>query len=98
MRKAREVLSKKVCHVILRVFFFFHPSLLPFPVGYPAKPRIGRADAVAFGRDFTSNPDLPRRMVEGLPLRRYDRKTFYTPGSEGLVDFGPYSRGEVVKV
>lgn len=51
---------------------------------------IGRADAVAFGRSFTSNPDLPRRLIEGLPLRKYDRKTFYTPGSEGLVDFAPY--------
>ena len=34
--------------------------------------------AIAFGRPFTSNPDLPRRILENLPLTKYDRDTFYT--------------------
>lgn len=33
--------------------------------------------AIAFGRQFTSNPDLPRRILEKLPLTPYDRPTFY---------------------
>lgn len=40
--------------------------------------RAGHADAVAFGRWFLSNPDLPRRVREGLDLNPYDRATFYT--------------------
>jgi 2,4-dienoyl-CoA reductase-like NADH-dependent reductase (Old Yellow Enzyme family) len=46
---------------------------------------IGKVDLVAFGRHFTSNPDLPRRIFEGLPLTKYDRSTFYTPGMEGYL-------------
>lgn len=60
------------------------------------KCETGRADAVAFGRHFTSNPDLPRRLVEGLLLSGYDRKTFYTLGGEGLVNFAPYIEDSVV--
>jgi 2,4-dienoyl-CoA reductase-like NADH-dependent reductase (Old Yellow Enzyme family) len=36
----------------------------------------GHADAIAFGRIFISNPDLPRRLQRGLLLTPYDRKTF----------------------
>jgi 2,4-dienoyl-CoA reductase-like NADH-dependent reductase (Old Yellow Enzyme family) len=35
----------------------------------------GAADAVAFGRHFVANPDLPLRIREGLALARYDRNT-----------------------
>ncbi len=45
----------------------------------------GRIDLVAFGRHFTSNPDLPRRVFANIPLAKYDRKTFYTPGMEGYL-------------
>ncbi len=38
----------------------------------------GDADAVAFGRFFVSNPDLPHRIKLGLPLNKYDPGTFYT--------------------
>lgn len=37
----------------------------------------GHTDAVAFGRYFISNPDLPRRIALGAALNRYDRSTFY---------------------
>ncbi|KAL4802006.1 hypothetical protein BDV18DRAFT_69137 [Aspergillus unguis] len=47
------------------------------------------ADAVAFGRLFISNPDLPRRLKEGIPLTEYDRDTFYgaTPPEKGYTDY-----------
>ncbi|KAE9366025.1 12-oxophytodienoate reductase [Stipitochalara longipes BDJ] len=44
-----------------------------------------RVDLVAFGRYFTSTPDLPKRLFEGLPLTKYDRPTFYTPGMDGYL-------------
>jgi N-ethylmaleimide reductase len=50
----------------------------------------GDADAVAFGRHFISNPDLPKRIQEDLTLTPYDRNTFYTFEPEGYVDYAPY--------
>jgi N-ethylmaleimide reductase len=47
----------------------------------------GDADAIAFGRLFTSNPDLPQRIRAGAELTPYNRATFYTRGPEGYVDF-----------
>jgi len=46
-------------------------------------------DAVVFGKWFIANPDLPKRLAEGLPLNQYDRKTFYgaDPPSKGYVDY-----------
>ena len=49
------------------------------------------ADFVAFGRHFISNPDLPRRIHEGLPLADYDRATFYTFEARGYTDYPAYS-------
>ncbi|KAJ5313010.1 hypothetical protein PENANT_c018G04447 [Penicillium antarcticum] len=51
------------------------------------------ADAVVFGRYFISNPDLPRRLKEGLPLTPYDRTTFYgaDPAEKGYTDYPFYS-------
>jgi N-ethylmaleimide reductase len=51
----------------------------------------GNADAVAFGRHFVSNPDLPRRIRDGLKLTDYDRDTFYTFDSKGYTDYLPYT-------
>ncbi len=47
----------------------------------------GHADAVAFGRYFISNPDLPQRLRVGAELTPYNRPTFYSPGPEGYVDY-----------
>lgn len=47
----------------------------------------GYADAVTFGRHFISNPDLPRRILEELPLAPYDRNTFYTFDARGYTDY-----------
>jgi len=51
----------------------------------------GDADAISFGRYFVSNPDLPRRIREGLPLTAYDRDTFYTFEAKGYIDYPFYN-------
>jgi N-ethylmaleimide reductase len=51
----------------------------------------GDADAIAFGRYFVSNPDLPKRIREGLPLAAYDRDTFYTFDAKGYTDYPFYN-------
>ena len=49
------------------------------------------AAAITFGRHFVSNPDLPRRIKEGLPLAAYDRDTFYTFDARGYTDYPAYT-------
>lgn len=53
------------------------------------------ADAIAFGRLFIANPDLPRRLQEGSPLNRYDRTTFYgaNPPERGYTGLSSVWRG-----
>ncbi len=46
----------------------------------------GRADLVAIGRPFISNPDLVERLKAGLPLAEADQATFYAPGPNGFAD------------
>ena len=47
----------------------------------------GRADAVAYGRVFLANPDLPRRLKLGAALNKPNPNTFYGGGAEGYVDY-----------
>ena len=47
----------------------------------------GDVDAVAFGRLFIANPDLPERFRLGAPLNRYDRATFYGGDARGYTDY-----------
>ena len=47
----------------------------------------GDASAVAFGRAFLANPDLPRRLAEGLPLNPPDPGTFYGGDHSGYTDY-----------
>jgi len=47
----------------------------------------GHADAIAFGRFFISNPDLPHRLRHGFPLTPYDRATFYGGEEKGYTDY-----------
>lgn len=47
----------------------------------------GRADAIAFGRFFISNPDLPERIRVGAEFTPYNRATFYGGGREGYTDY-----------
>lgn len=59
---------------------------------------MGDYDALAWGRWFIANPDLPERLrawheheQNGTPpppmLNRYDRDTFYTQQAEGYTDY-----------
>jgi hypothetical protein len=47
----------------------------------------GRADAIAWGRAFIANPDLPERFRKGAALAKDNMRTWYTPGPEGYVDY-----------
>lgn len=47
----------------------------------------GRADLVSFGRPFIANPDLVRRLEEGLPLAAMNPELLYAPGAEGYTDY-----------
>jgi N-ethylmaleimide reductase len=49
--------------------------------------RIGEADAIAFGRPFLANPDLPSRLAKRAALNAPNPKTFYTPGAIGYTDY-----------
>ncbi|KAK4540019.1 hypothetical protein LTR36_009835 [Oleoguttula mirabilis] len=62
-----------------------------------AAPKLeaGDTDAVVFGRWFIANPDLPKRLAEGLQLNEYDRNTFYgaDPPEKGYVDYPAVGAG-----
>lgn len=47
----------------------------------------GEADAIAFGRLFLANPDLPTRFAKNAALNAPDPATFYTPGPAGYSDY-----------
>jgi len=47
----------------------------------------GKADAVAFGKLFIANPDLPARFAKHAPLNRPNAATFYAHGPEGYTDY-----------
>ena len=47
----------------------------------------GVADAVAFGKLFLANPDLPARFAKGAPLNPWNSATFYSGGAEGYTDY-----------
>ncbi len=47
----------------------------------------GEADAVAYGKLFIANPDLPRRFAEGAGFNPPDFGTFYGDGPKGYTDY-----------
>lgn len=47
----------------------------------------GTADAVAFGKAFISNPDLPRRLQTEAPLNEWKPETFYGKDDVGYTDY-----------
>jgi 2,4-dienoyl-CoA reductase-like NADH-dependent reductase (Old Yellow Enzyme family) len=49
----------------------------------------GDADAVAYGRLFIANPDLPRRFALNADLNEPDLNTFMTKGPLGYTDYPP---------
>ena len=47
----------------------------------------GYADAIAFGRLFIANPDLPERFQKGTELNTPDRRSFYGGTAIGYTDY-----------
>ena len=47
----------------------------------------GVADAVAFGKLFIANPDLPARIEQGGPYNEPDQSTFYGGAEKGYTDY-----------
>lgn len=47
----------------------------------------GEADAVAFGKLFIANPDLPRRFQLDAPLNVPRPEAFYLPSADGYTDY-----------
>ena len=50
----------------------------------------GRADMIAFGRDFIANPDLVTRLKNDWPLAERDNSLWYGDGAEGYSDYPNY--------
>lgn len=58
--------------------------------------RSGRADLIAFGRDFVGNPDLPTRLERGLPLVERRMADWYGPDAKGYTDYPAYRLAETL--
>lgn len=71
-----------------------HASDRRTPVSLEGARNVLRQDAgdlVSFGRLFISNPDLPRRLRDGLALTEPDPTTFYGGDARGFVDYPAYT-------
>jgi 2,4-dienoyl-CoA reductase-like NADH-dependent reductase (Old Yellow Enzyme family) len=54
---------------------------------------VGEADAVAFGKPFIANPDLPERFRHNALLNEPDPSTFYSSGPKGYNDYAALHPG-----
>jgi N-ethylmaleimide reductase len=54
----------------------------------------GSADAVAYGRLFIANPDLPKRLSRRGPLNVPDTGSFYGGDERGYIDYPEWARAE----
>jgi N-ethylmaleimide reductase len=54
----------------------------------------GSADAVAYGRLFLANPDLPARLSCRGPLNLPDTTSFYGGDQRGYIDYPYWSQAE----
>ncbi|CCA90750.1 alkene reductase [Novosphingobium sp. PP1Y] len=52
-----------------------------------------RGDAVAFGKLFIANPDLPRRFALGAPLNEPQRDSFFGGDARGYSDYPALAAG-----
>ena len=57
----------------------------------------GDADAVAFGKLFISNPDLPERFADNASLNAPNPETFYSHEAEGYTDYPSLVSREVAR-
>jgi N-ethylmaleimide reductase len=55
----------------------------------------GKADLVAYGRLFISNPDLVRRLREDAPFNELRADKLYGGGAEGYIDYPTLDAGSV---
>ena len=61
--------------------------------GYTTKPELATEIAnktgnlIAIGRAYIANPDIVYRLKNSIPLNKYNRDTFYTPGPVGYTDY-----------
>ena len=53
----------------------------------------GQVDAIAFGRAFIANPDLPERIRQNVDFTPYNRATFYGGDVAGYTDYPFYGAG-----
>ncbi len=80
----------------LSEFRAHYPGMIIGNCGYTGKDaeeRIasGVADIACMGRPFITNPDLVERLKHDWPLTPYDDMSlWYTPGSEGYIDYPRY--------
>jgi N-ethylmaleimide reductase len=58
----------------------------------------GDADIVAFGRYFSSNPDLPERLKNDYPLTPYVRDTFWGGDETHYNDFPAYAEQQELSI
>lgn len=79
------------------IFDIWSPRPLILAGGFNRELALDAADRnksalVAMGRYFISNPDLPKRWKQGVPLSDYDRNNFYIRGPvpQGYTDY-PFS-------
>lgn len=56
-------------------------------LGNPVYVDWGKPDAVAFGKLFIANPDLPLRFAGNATLNAPVPETFYSHGEQGYVDY-----------
>ena len=51
--------------------------------------RLGRCDAISFGRPYISNPDLDQRLAQQAPLapNKDVPASWYLPGPAGYIDY-----------
>jgi N-ethylmaleimide reductase len=68
-----------------------HSGAVSHPEGASANTAIEskQADLVSFAKPFIGNPDLVRRLREGLPLAASSPETYYQGGPHGCVDYPP---------
>ena len=54
------------------------------------------ADKVGMNSAAVANPDLVYRFCKNLPLTQADKKTYYTGGANGYIDYTPYSLNQTI--
>ena len=87
-RPANKSISTEAIHSMAAAFDGPHIANGNFdPAEAQAWVQQGKAQAVAFGRSFIANPDLPERIAAAAPLLVPDSKTYYGGGAAGYVDY-----------